>query len=355
MKNNFIVSGSPHLHEGSSVKSVMWSVVAALMPALVVGVYFFGKNALLLTIYGILAAVLTEAIILFIRRMPIVIKDGSAVITGILVSFNFHSEVPWWIPVVGSVFAITIGKHVFGGLGHNIVNPALLGRVFLVASWPNLTTTGWVRTVMGSTSGFSRDIVASIPQHITSATPLTAMKTLRDPSIVETLTESGLCQSEVIEHLTSFPALNNLFWGNIGGCIGEVSAFALLLGGVYLLITRIIEWRIPFFYLGTVFVLTFLFGGINGFALSNINIALFHILSGGLMLGAFFMATDWVTSPITRKGKAIFGIGCGLFTVFIRFLGGYPEGVSYAILLMNLFVPLIDRYTFPKQFGEVKK
>ena len=134
-----------------------------------------------------------------------------------------------------------------------------------------------------------------------------------------------------------------------------MSAFALILGGAYLLYTRIIEWRIPFFYLGTVFILTFLFGGVNGFALSNVNIALFHLLSGGLMLGAFFMATDWVTSPITRKGKAIFGIGCGLFTVFIRFLGGYPEGVSYAILLMNLFVPLIDRYTFPKQFGEVKK
>jgi electron transport complex protein RnfD len=330
----------------------MWSVVIALMPALVVGVYFFGPQALLLTVYGVIAAVVTEAVILKLRKKPIAIMDGSAVITGILVSFNVHSGVPWWIPVIGSVFAIAIGKHAFGGLGHNIVNPALLGRAFLVASWPTHMTSNWVQTSMLSMNGINHEALGvDIPQ-VTSATPLQVAHTLRSSDFVAT---HGDKVQDIFYHLTDFHALVNLFFGNVAGVIGEVSAFALIIGAVYLFAKRIIEWRIPTFYIGTVFVLAWIFGGLNGPFSANINVALFHVLSGGLLLGAFFMATDMVTSPITKNGRIIFAVGCGVLTIVIRLVGGYPEGVSFSILIMNLFVPLIDKWTFPKPFGEVKK
>lgn len=346
------VSASPHLHDCTSVKNVMWNVVLALMPALIVGVYFFGINALALTLYGVIAAVLTEALILKLRKKQVVINDGSAVVTGLLVSFNMHAGAPWWIPVVGSVFAIAIGKHTFGGLGHNLLNPALLGRAFLVASWPTYMTSNWVETRFGSLNGMSLNAVS---EQISSATPLAVAKTLRNPVFIESLGENGLKQAnDIFQNLTDFPSLINMFWGNIGGCLGEVSALAILLGALYLLIKHIIEWRIPFFYLLTVFVLTYIFGGLNGIFTASVNVPVFHLLSGGLMLGAFFMATDMVTSPLTKTGRMYFAVGCGIFTVLIRLVGGYPEGVSYSILIMNLFVPLIDKFTMPKAFGEVK-
>ena len=347
-----MVSVSPHLHDTSSVGNVMWNVVIALMPALVVAVYFFGVNALLLTIYGILAAVITEAVILYLRKKPIVINDGSAVITGILVSFNVHSGVPWWIPVAGSVFAIAIGKHAFGGLGHNIVNPALIGRAFLTASWPEHLFGNWVRTSHGSINGMASGGFGTLPEQITSATPLGVASVLRDPIFIET---HGDKATDIFSRLTDYPTLINQFNGNVGGCLGEVSAVALLLGALYLLLKNIIEWRIPFFYIATVFVLTYIFGGLNGIFSASFNVPIFHILAGGLLLGAFFMATDLVTSPITKKGRVIFAVGCGVITVTIRLAGGYPEGVCYSILIMNLFVPLIDKYTFPKPFGARKQ
>jgi electron transport complex protein RnfD len=330
----------------------MWNVVLALMPALIAGCLFFGPKALFLTIYGVVAAVVTEALILWWRKKPIAVTDGSAVITGMLVSFNIHANCPWWIPVVGSVFAIAIGKHAFGGLGHNIMNPALLGRAFLAASWPVHMLNNWPSTRFHTINGMTVNLREDLPEQISEATPLRVAEILRNPDFAESLGERGTdIARDIFSNLTDFPTQMNLFWGNVSGCIGEVSAFALLLGAFFLLWKNIIEWRIPCFYIGTVFVLTYIFGGLNGPFTASINVPMFHILSGGLILGAFYMATDMVTSPITKRGRIIFAIGCGIIAVTIRLVGGYPEGVSYSILIMNLFVPLIDKYTMPKPFG----
>ncbi len=352
----YTVSASPHIIEKRSVKSVMWNVVFALIPALIMGIVFFGINALLLTVYGIIAAIMTEAIIQKLRGKPITITDGSAVITGMLIAFNLHAAAPWWIPVLGSVFAISIGKHIFGGLGHNPMNPALLGRVFLVASFPTLTAAGWKETAYSSISGITSSInIQAVENLVTSATPLAVIKQLRDPLFVENINNviPNASQS-LMGEIASIPTIQNLFWGNVGGCIGEVSAAALILGALWLAWRKIIEWRIPTFYIFTVFVLTLIFGGIDGLFSASILLPFFHIFGGGLMLGALFMATDMVTSPLTKNGRIIFGVGCGFITVVIRLMGGFPEGVTFAILLMNLAVPLIDKYTVPNPFGAKK-
>ena len=349
-KNNY-VSPAPHLHDKGSISKVMWQVVIALLPALAVAVYFFGINALLLTVYGIITAVLTEFIIQKLRGVEITISDGSAVVTGMLVAFNIHAASPWWLPVAGAFFAIAIGKQVFGGLGHNPFNPALLARAFMVASWPTLTTSGWIKPrFAASTLNGLTNLPQNVPEFITKATPLGVAKALRDTTQV-----SEEMADTVMNKLATFDTIQNVFWGNIGGVIGEVSAAMLLLGAAYLALKHIIEWRIPVSYILTVFILIFAFGGINGFCSASILLPVFHIFAGGLILGAFFMATDMVTSPVTKKGRIYFGIGCGILTVMIRLKGGYPEGVSYSILIMNMFVPLIDKLTVPKIFGEVKK
>ena len=348
MNQVYAVSASPHLKQNISVKSVMWQVVA-LVPALIAAIILFGFQALFLTLYGVAAAVFTEALIQKWRKVPITIQDGSAVVTGVLVAFNINVSAPWWIPVVGSVFAIAIGKQVFGGLGYNIFNPALLGRAFLVASWPTIMTGGWIKTKLGSINGLT-NLPANISESITSATPLGVAKALRDTTQI-----SAENADLVMNKLADMSTISNAFWGNIGGVIGEVSAAALLIGAAFLALKRIIEWRIPVFYIGTVFVLVYVFGGINGLFSASILLPVFHIFTGGLILGAFFMATDMVTTPVTKRGRIIFGLGCGILTVVIRLVGGYPEGVSYSILLMNIAVPLIDKYTIPKTFGEVKK
>jgi electron transport complex protein RnfD len=354
MSDVYAVSASPHIKQRISVPSVMWQVVLALTPALLVGIFFFGIQSLILTVYAVIAAVVTEAVIQRLRKVPVTVSDGSAVVTGILIAFNINSASPWWLPVVGSVFAITIGKQIFGGLGYNIFNPALLGRAFLVASWPTLMTAGWKATnplsnIFESSINGLKDLPSNVPAVITSATPLGVAKAIRDTTQI-----SRDMAETVMNSLASADTIQNLFWGNIGGVIGEVSAAALLIGAAYLAYKHIIEWRIPISYIGTVFVLTYIFGGINGLFSVSILLPVFHIFSGGLILGAFFMATDMVTSPVTKKGRIIFGIGCGILTVVIRLVGGYPEGVSYSILLMNIAVPLIDRYTVPRIFGEVK-
>ncbi len=355
MENRFKVSAAPHLHDKSTVSNVMWQVVIALVPALIAAVYFYGINALMLTVYGVVAAVATEFLIQKWRKIPVTVMDGSAVLTGILLTYNLHAGAPWWLPVVGSIFAIAIGKQVFGGLGNNPVNPALLARAFLVASWPTLTTSGWVAPKGGILSGITclEGLGAKAEALITSSTPLGVAKMLRDSDFV-----AGLGSGEgakIFNALFDSSTLQHLFWGNIGGVIGEVSAFALLLGAAWLIYKNIIEWRIPVSYILTVFILTFIFGGIKGLGHFSLLLPLFHVLAGGMVLGAFFMATDYVTSPMTKLGRVYFGIGCGLLTVVIRLVGGYPEGVSYSILLMNLAVPLIDRWTLPKPFGGRKK
>ena len=362
MKDRFTVSAAPHLHDRTTIPMVMWNVVIALIPALIFAVYYWGFRSLLLCLAGALSAVVTEALIQKWRKVPVAVADGSAFLTGLLLAYNIHVGAPIWLPVVGSVFAIAVGKQVFGGLGNNPVNPALLGRAFLLASWPTLMTGGWVKTLKGSMSGINPDLIAENLQElapkaydlVTSATPLKVAQTLRDSTFVNSLTDNvsesvKIAQSTFVQ-LSDFSTLKELFWGNIGGCIGEVSAFALLLGAAYLLYKNIIEWRIPLFYIGTVFALSFLFGGIKGSGYS-LMLPFFHLFSGGLMLGAFFMATDYTTTPLSKNGRIIFAIGCGVMTMLIRLVGGYPEGVSYSILFMNVMTPLIDRLTMPKPYG----
>jgi Na+-translocating ferredoxin:NAD+ oxidoreductase subunit D len=344
MENKFTVSSSPHLHQGKSVSNIMWMVVISLLPALGAALFFFGPRALWLVLLGVFSALATEAFLQLISKRKISIFDGSAVITGMLLTYNLSPNVPFWLVIVGSFFAIAIGKQAFGGIGQNIFNPALAGRVFLMASWPRQMTT-FVPTEKSLEWGFTHPLSYDA---ITSATPLGFIKAGNTP-----------------EHISYL----HLFLGNKEGCIGEICIWALLLGALFLLIRGHISWHIPATFIVTVGLFTYVFGAkglstpleisssqgiIARFLTGFTGDWLFHVLSGGLILGAFFMATDYVTSPLTRKGQVIFGIGCGLLTAFIRRWGGYPEGVSYAILMMNTATPIIDRYTKNRVYG-VKK
>lgn len=311
-------SSSPHIRTKEDVSVIMRDVVIALLPAFACAVYFFGLNALSLIIISVLSAVSAEALIQKITKKPITIKDGSAVVTGLLLAFNLPPCVPWWIAVVGAAFAILIVKHAFGGLGQNFMNPALAARAFLLASWPTKITAGFACPSIRIDA-------------ISSSTPL-ALLNAADGAVAE------------------LPNYMSLFLGNVAGSIGETSALALLIGFAYLLYRGVISWRIPVIYIGTVAAMTFVFGPRGLFT----GDAIYHVLSGSLMIGAIFMATDYSSSPVTPRGQIIFALGCGLITSIIRLWGGYPEGVSYAILLMNVAAPLIDKYTRPKIYGEVK-
>ncbi|HQO58648.1 MAG TPA: RnfABCDGE type electron transport complex subunit D [Candidatus Omnitrophota bacterium] len=314
MSANLIVSNSPHFRKSESVSKIMWSVTLSLIPAGLAGVYIFGISALKVILLGVFSAVATEFLIQVIFKQKITVYDGSAFLTGLLLAYNLPAFVPFWLPIVGAVISIAIGKHVFGGLGQNIFNPALVGRVFLMASWPQYMTT--------FTKPFSYD-------GVTAATPLMKLK-----------------EGEALLVLNYL----DLILGKRGGCIGEVCVVLLILGAIFLLVKKYISWHIPATYIGTTAVLTWCLGPDKLFTGDWV----FHVLSGGLILGAFFMATDYVTSPLTAKGQIIFGIGCGLLTVVIRIWGGYPEGVSYAILIMNAATPIIDRYTKSRVYGTVK-
>jgi len=355
MENRFFVSASPHISDKDSIPRIMYGVVISLIPAIIGSIYFFGVRAGWIILLAIIAAVATEAIIERLTKKPITVKDGSAVVTGILLAFNVPAEVPWWMPVIGSVFAIAIGKMPFGGLGYNPMNPALLGRCFLLASWPTHMTIFKTIPRDGTLSGISADVISRYGlDAVTSATPLNVFKQQKDiiarladdPAMTDKVESARIAISQL------YDSYGNLFRGNIGGCLGETSVLLLLIGAVYLIYKRYIGLRIPLSYIGTVAVLSWIFGGTEGLLSGD---PLFHVLAGGLILGAFYMATDMVTSPVTSSGRYIFGIGCGAITVLIRLIGGYPEGVSYSILLMNLTVPLIDRYTKPKTFGKVDK
>lgn len=299
----YTVSPSPHIRSNTTVKTIMRDVIIALMPALIVGIYFFKMNAVLVILTSVISSVFAEWLWEKLTHKRITIGDLSAVVTGLLLAFNLPPTIPLWMVIVGAFFSIIVVKQFFGGIGQNFVNPALAGRAFLLASY-STAMTKW--TVDG----------------VTTATPLAILKTGKG----------------------TLPPITDLLIGNIGGCIGEISAIAILIGAAYLFYKKVISWEIPVTYIGTVLILTLLFGR-NGF---------YEIFAGGLMLGAFFMATDYATTPITSKGKIIFGIGCGILTAVIRRFGPNPEGVSYSILIMNLFVPLIDRKTAPRIFGEVK-
>jgi len=331
MANLLTVSGSPHLHGDQTIKKIMWGVVIALIPAMLVSFWYFGIGALLLTLVSVLTCVVVEFIIQkYLLKEPNSIGNGSAVITGILLALNVPSNLPVWMIVVGAIVSIAVAKMTFGGLGKNPFNPALVGRVFMLISFP-VDMTSWPLPIVNRTV---------LVDAVTGPTSLGVVK-------------EGLAKGDAMTDVMSrVPSYVDMLLGNMGGSFGEVSAIALILGGLFMLIRKIITWHIPVTFIGTVFAFTGLLYLIDPTQYVD---PVFHLLAGGLMLGAIFMATDMVTSPMTKTGMVIFGIGCGLLTVLIRVWGAYPEGVSFAILIMNALVPLINKGFKPKKFGEVVK
>ena len=314
------VSASPHVRSKDSTQTIMRDVLIALLPAALVGIWVFKLEALLVLLTTCATCVLTEYLYQKLMKRTLTVSDGSALVTGLLLGMNLPPSIPLWIAILGSVFAILVVKQVFGGLGQNFMYPALGARCFLLISFT------------GRMTNFTLDGVSS-------ATPLAVIKNAdHSISVVDTLAENGT-------------SLFNMFLGNIGGTIGETSAIAILIGALYLFARRIITWHIPVCYIGVFSIFVLLFGG-YGFDLQYLAA---EICGGGLLLGAFFMATDYVTSPITPKGKIIFGICLGLLTGVFRIFGGSAEGVSYAIIFCNLLVPLIEKVTIPKPFGYVKQ
>lgn len=306
---DLLVNSSPHIKAKPSTQSIMRDVLIALIPTSLVGALVFGLRAILIIATCAITAVISEYAFQKITKKEITIKDLSAIVTGVLLALNLPVNTPLWVAFIGSAVAIILVKQIFGGIGCNFMNPALAARAFVLAAWPETVS---IFTLDG----------------VTTATPLAILKSGQG----------------------NLPSLSNAFLGNIGGCIGEVSALAILMGALYLIYKKIITWHIPLVYISTVLILTTLIGR-NGFLSGN---GLYEIFTGGLFLGAFFMATDYVTSPMTKKGQILFAFGCGLITTVIRIFGGYPEGVSYSILLMNLLVPVIDYYLKPKEFGHEK-
>ena len=329
----FLVSSSPHMHDGQTVGGIMRLVIYALLPATIFAVYIFGFSALRVILISLASAVIFEALAQKIMKRPVRVSDSSAIITGLLLALNLPVTSPWWLIVVGNLFAIVVAKQLYGGLGYNPFNPALVGRVVLLISFPVQMTARW-----GEISRW----VGPFKYGIDAATTATPLGRIR---------ESVISLGHIDYQVTSNDMLALLI-GNRTGSIGEVSVVLLFIGGIFLIAKRVISWHTPVAFIGTVWAMTGIFHLIDPTKYADPT---FHVISGGLFLGAIFMATDYVTSPITGKGMIIFGIGCGVITVIIRLFGAYPEGVSFAILLMNAATPLIDRYTRPVVFGAVKK
>lgn len=319
--NQLTVSASPHIRCDESISKIMWTVNATLAPAALMSVYWFGFHAAVTLAACIGAAVGTEYLIQKWQGKPITINDGSAFLTGLLLAMNIPATVPWYMPLLGSFVAIAVAKHTMGGLGYNIFNPALIGRAFMLASWPIAMTT-WP-ALAGKVDG------------VTSATPLGMLKLQGYEKLVAAFGDKA-------------DMYQSMFIGARSGSSGETSVLLLILGGIYLIYRGYINWQVPVFMIGTVGALTWVFGGPAGLFSGD---PLFNMMAGGLILGAFYMATDMVTIPITIKGQIIFAVGAGALTVLIRLLGGYPEGVCYAILLMNSVTPLIDRLIKPEKYG----
>ncbi|MCC8144285.1 MAG: RnfABCDGE type electron transport complex subunit D [Tannerellaceae bacterium] len=317
MENNYIVSPSPHIHGGDSISKNMYGVLIALIPAFLVSLWFFGLGALIVTAVSVSACMLFEFLIQrFLFKKDPTLWDGSAILTGVLLAFNLPSNLPVWIILIGTLAAIGIGKMSFGGLGNNIFNPALVGRIFLLISFPAQMTTWPVPEALPMT-------------YLDAETGATVLSILKGGS-------------------AELPGYVDMLTGHMGGSLGEVSAIALLIGLVYMLLRKIITWHIPVSILGTVLVFTGIMHLVNPVAYAN---PLVHLLSGGLLLGAIFMATDYVTSPMSKNGMIVYGIGIGILTTVIRLFGSYPEGVSFAIFIMNGLTPLINSYIKPKHFG----
>jgi electron transport complex protein RnfD len=321
-----IATSSPHIRGAETTRSIMLDVIIAMVPALAYATWQFGFEALLLTAVSVAGCMFWEWLYRKLMKKPQSVGDLSAVVTGMLLAFVCPASTPLWMIIIGDFFSIVVVKQLFGGIGKNFVNPALAGRAFLLGSYAGVMTS-WVDPAQNKVPLFGGTVDV-----VTAATPLALMK------------------SGDLEALSQYSALD-MFLGKIPGSLGEVSALLLIVGGVYLIWRKVINWQTPVAYIGTVAVLTFLF---PQHGMSGLNWMMYSIFGGGLMLGAFFMATDYATSPVTKKGQLIFGIGCGLFTVFIRYFGSYNEGVCYSIMVMNLFVALIDKCTKPARFGVVK-
>ncbi|MCX2718199.1 RnfABCDGE type electron transport complex subunit D [Lentiprolixibacter aurantiacus] len=323
----FIVSASPHVHSERTSEKLMYDVVIALIPVFLVSLYVFGINAFIATAAAVVSCILFEYLIQrYILKSSVTIGDGSALITGILLAFNLPAGIPIWMIVIGSLVAIGVAKLSFGGLGYNIFNPALVGRVFLLVSFP-VEMTLWPTAVENNTT---------LVDAVTGATTL---------GLIKEGVQFGQTMSEISAQL---PSAMDMFYGITAGSIGEMSALALLVGGVFLIVRKVISWHIPVTVLVTIAIMTGIFWLIDPEQYAS---PLIHVLSGGAILGAFFMATDLVTSPVTKKGMVVFAIGIGVITVVIRLWGAYPEGISFAILIMNAFVPLINSYFKPRRFG----
>jgi len=331
MSNLFNISPSPHTHGKETTRKLMFGVAIALMPALFTSIFYFGYGALIVTATSVISCIVFEYLIQrFIFRKPLSVTDGSAIVTGLLLAFNLPSNIPVFIIIIGSFVSIAIAKMTFGGLGNNPFNPALVGRVFMLISFP-VQMTSWP-VPAGLKTGYT--------DAITGATPLAIVK-------------EGLKNGEPLQQLMSqVPTPSQMFLGNMGGSMGEVAAVALLIGFVFLLYKKIITWHIPVSVVGSLVVFTAILWLVNP---SKNADPMFHVLAGGVLLGAIFMATDYVTSPMNPKAMIIYGCGIGILTVIIRVWGAYPEGVSFAILIMNAFVPLMNAYIKPKRFGEEVK
>ena len=318
-----IASSSPHIRSNENTRSIMLDVIIAMLPALVWAIYNFGFKALISVAVSVVACLFWEWLYRKLLKKPQAIGDLSAVVTGMLLAFVCPPELPWWTLVIGAFFSIVVVKQLYGGIGCNFLNPALAGRAFLLASYATAMTTWAIPRIR--------------PDVTSAATPLQIMK----EGTVEAFTT-----------LTSNYSVSDMFLGKIGGSLGEVSSLCLLVGGVFLLIRKVISWHTPVAYIGTVAILTLIAAPAG---ISGVDYMLYNVFGGGLMLGAIFMATDYATSPVTKPGQLIFGLGCGLLTCFIRRFGSYPEGVCYSILIMNCTTWLLDKYIRPTIYGAVKK
>ena len=318
-----IASSSPHIRSNENTRSIMLDVIIAMLPALVWAIYNFGFKALISVVVSIVACLFWEWLYRKLLKKPQSIGDLSAVVTGMLLAFVCPPELPWWTLVIGAFFSIVVVKQLYGGIGCNFLNPALAGRAFLLASYATWMTTWAIPQIR--------------PDVTSAATPMAIMKEGTE---------------EAFTTLMSNYSIGDMFLGKVGGSLGEVSALCLLVGGVYLLIRKVISWQIPVAYIGTVAILTLIAAPAG---IDNVQYMLYNVFGGGLMLGAIFMATDYATSPVTKPGQLIFGLGCGLLTCFIRRFGSYPEGVCYSILIMNCTTWLLDKYIRPTIYGAVKK
>ncbi len=334
MDKLLIISGSPHVHSDESVKKIMYSVIYAMIPAMLVSMYFFGLDAVRVITVSVVACVLVEYLIQkYLIKGDLTINDGSAIVTGVLLAFNVPSNLPTLIIIVGAIISIGIAKMAFGGLGKNPFNPALVGRVFLLISFP-VQMTSW----QVPKPNFPIDLADAV----TGPTPLGILK-------------DGLTTGKSVSELMGLPEMPpyiNELIGFQGGSMGEISAIALILGAIFMFVKKVITWHIPLAYLGSAFAFAGIMWLVDPGYYAN---PLFHLVTGGLILGVFFMATDMVSSPMSAKGMIVYGIGCGVITLVIRLWGGYPEGVSFAILIMNAFAPIINNSLKPVRFGQIKK